>query len=238
LLAGLLEMLLPENNLRRFVKVVMGLFIIVTLLVPMVTFLAQDESWAVSAWQYTGDQDGDVASVFSNGKNISSDMQEATIQECEKRLGRQVEAVVALVPGIKTVRARVQTKAGPIGDTWSGIELVTLEISLINAKSETKKLPESTTLSNREDADSPNEEEVSNEGVSIVRPVAPVEITDPQKSSNLIKKDEGGAKGPVVSNKPDDSSASVNEKEIELQVKSTVANFYGVPREKIQVVFD
>ncbi|NLC07493.1 MAG: stage III sporulation protein AF, partial [Syntrophomonadaceae bacterium] len=32
-MAGLLEMILPGNSLRRFVKVIMGLFIIVTLLV-------------------------------------------------------------------------------------------------------------------------------------------------------------------------------------------------------------
>jgi len=102
LLAGLLEMLLPENNLRKYVKVVLGLFIMITLLIPLVTFISSDESWAVSAWQFTDDSAGEVATVLSNGQEISSKMQEATLRECENRLGRQVEALAALVPGVES----------------------------------------------------------------------------------------------------------------------------------------
>ena len=243
-------MLLPENNLRKYVKVVLGLFIMVTLLIPLVNFISSDESWAVSAWQFTDDSAGEVASVLSNGERISSKMQEATLQECENRLGRQVEALVALVPGVESVRAKVQTKIGPSGELWSGIEKVYLEIGPLgrqSAQSDLTKNPEAG-LSPNPETDEAQEEDPAleedpafEETAPLVTPVDPVVIGDPSEMTATPILDEGGAKEPAAPAKDLGSESSVSQaasqKEIELQVKNTVANFYGVPLSKIQVEF-
>lgn len=270
LLAGLLEMLLPENNLRKYVRVVLGLFIMVTLLIPLVNFISSDESWAVSAWQFTDNSAGEVATVLSNGERINSKMQEAALRECEDRLGRQVEALVTLVPGVESVRAAVQTKAGPSGELWSGIEKVHLEISLLgrqSAQSDSTKDPGTAEFANPEKNEAgekgptleedlvpeedpslkegsvPKQDPAPEETAPLVTPVDPVVIGDPSERTTAPKPklDEGGAKGPAAPAKNLGTESSVNrsvsQKEVELQAKNTVANFYGVPLNKIQVEF-
>ncbi len=234
-------MLLPENNLRKYVKVVVGLFIMVTLLIPLVNFISSDESWAVSAWQFTDDSAGETATVLSNGERMSSKMQAATLQECENRLGRQVEALVALVPGVESVRAKVQAKAGSSGELWSGIEKVYLEIGLLGRQSDLTKDPGSAISPNPKNTEAQEEDPALEETAPLVSPVDPVEIGDPEKRAAPSKLDEGGAKEPAAPAKDLGSESSVNQsvgqKEIESQVKNTVANFYGVPLSKIQVEF-
>lgn len=242
LLAGLLEMLLPENNLRKYVKVVLGLFIMVALLVPLVTFISSDESWAVSAWQFTGSPAAETATVLSAGERLSSQMQEAALMECENRLSRQVEALVALVPGVGSVRARVQTKAGPGGEVWSSIEQVQLEIILADPKAYLDQKLEANILPNHAGAEGKPEDPGPAEKARSVTPVALVKIGDPDQKAAALKFDEGRARQPAVmardfglDNPVGGQSAS--QREVEQQAKNIVANFYGVPESKIQVIF-
>jgi stage III sporulation protein AF len=245
-------MLLPENNLRKYVKVVLGLFIMVTLLIPLVNVISSDESWAVSAWQFSDNAAGEVATVLSNGERISSKLHEVTLKEGEDRLGRQVEALVALVPGVESVRAKVHAKAGPSGELWSGIEKVYLEIGLSGRQSAriySTKDPGPAIYDDPEKADPEledpalEEDQALEETAPLVTPVDPVVIGDPSERTAALKPklDEGGAIEPAAPAKNLGSeslaSQSVSQKEVELQVKNTVANFYGVPLSKIQVEF-
>ena len=77
-------MLLLENNLRKYVKVVLGLFIMVTLLIP----------WSMSSPPMNpgskrlavfGQRGGEVATVLSNGERISSKLHEVTLMR--ERIG-------------------------------------------------------------------------------------------------------------------------------------------------------
>lgn len=239
-------MLLPENNLRKYVKVVLGLFIMVTLLIPLVNFISSDESWAVSAWQFSDNSAGEVATVLSNGERIGSKLHEVTLKEGEDRLGRQVEALVALVPGVESVRAKVHAKAGPSGELWSGIEKVYLEIGLSgrqSARIDSTKDSGPAIYDDPDKTDPELEDQALEETAPLITPVDPVVIGDPSERTAALKPklDEGGAIEPAAPAKNLGSeslaSQSVSQKEVELQVKNTVANFYGVPLSKIQVEF-
>ncbi|NLK52686.1 MAG: stage III sporulation protein AF [Syntrophomonadaceae bacterium] len=227
LLAGFLEMLLPENSLRKFIKVVMGLFIIITLLVPVVSFLAEDKTWAIRAWQYRDEGAGAMSSVFSQGQAMSADLQQATIQECESRLARQIEAMVSLVPEISKVQAVVQMKPGVAGNTWNMIERVLLRIKLAPAKEDRKENHHSESPSGPASGLG-----VNNAGTTPVQPVEPVKIEGLEAQIDPFTPD-------AVANKSLEGRAgnTRNDKELERRIKDMVANFYGVPREAIQVEF-
>ncbi len=108
LLAAFMEMLLPAGNMRRFVKMVMGLFIIITLLNPIMTILHQEPSFEVTAWQSAAPVS--LNSILQNGQQISAAAREAASQEYRQRLGRQMLALAQLVKGIEITQVEVTTE--------------------------------------------------------------------------------------------------------------------------------
>lgn len=246
LLAGLLEMLLPESSLKRFVKVVMGLFVIISILVPVVSLLSQDYSWAVSAWQWHDEELKETAGIIATGKDISSGMQEAAIEECEQRLNRQVEALVSLVPEVKWVQATVQTRAGRAGNSWGLLENVFLKIGLSGEESTVSKskndqetLPEGEFSKEETLAVSQafsESQESSSLGLDLsIKPVAPINIQDTKSE----RQDElkGGGREEIDLSSIDNLSITTKQKRVEKQVKDLVANFYSVNPEKVKIKF-
>jgi stage III sporulation protein AF len=223
-------MLLPGNSLRRFVKVIMGLFIIVTLLVPVVSVIGQGESLAINSWLHSSDASGEVASVLSNGQQINEELTGIAVGEYEKKLSRQVAAMVALVPGVKWVEARVQMKSSS-EDPWAALDSVWLDVGLTTAKPTTRE------RIGAEDRDASEKIEVEAEAVNPVKPVAPVEIIKPSDGTEPVKLDEGGIMDQIEPGESDQLINSSNRERIEEQIRDTVANFYGVSREKIQIEF-
>ncbi len=107
ILAMLLEMLLPTGEMKKYVKMVMGLLIIVAV-VQAVGDLAR--------WDYTGDlpslvekeSDARLPGIIESGKKITGEQQEKAIEQYRSGLAKQVMALArmqkeASVTGVEVI---------------------------------------------------------------------------------------------------------------------------------------
>lgn|GEM_PF-889279 len=107
LLAAFMELILPSSSMQKYVKVVMGLFLIVCILGPVMSLINRNMTVEVSAWQFP-DQSRELNSIMENGRNISLESEKMALEEYGQRLEAQVEALVALNPGVGAVKAKVE----------------------------------------------------------------------------------------------------------------------------------
>lgn len=116
LLTSFIEMLLPSNSLQRFIKVIMGLFIMVTILNPILTLIDQD--MVISSWQLNIPSAEAIDTVLAQGKEVSDLQQFQIIDEYQIRIEKQMEAMVKLIPEVSTVKCQIEVE--PI-DKMGGI---------------------------------------------------------------------------------------------------------------------
>src|SRR5690554_5548028 len=89
LLTIFLDMLLPNNSMQRFVKVVMGLFVMVAILNPIINLFNSD--FELSAWQLASLPEHKVETVLAQGEEIASFHEELALSEYANRLAKQIE---------------------------------------------------------------------------------------------------------------------------------------------------
>lgn len=134
LLASFLEMLIPNNQMKKFVKVVMGLFVIVTILGPIGNLIKRPVALEVNAWQYS-DHTSEFETIMTKAESFQRDTQELATKEYVQRLGDQVAAVAKLVPGVEYVEAQVKVKP-PATNQYGVIEKIVLQVSSSKTKTE------------------------------------------------------------------------------------------------------
>ncbi|MDF9407491.1 MAG: Stage III sporulation protein AF (Spore_III_AF) [Pelotomaculum sp. PtaB.Bin013] len=106
ILAMFLEMLLPAGDMRKYVKMVMGLLIIVAVIQAVGDLLHRD---------YTGDLpsltekkvDERLSLIMESGKKISSEQQQKAIEQYKRGLANQVMALASINKEIPVVDADV-----------------------------------------------------------------------------------------------------------------------------------
>jgi len=105
LLTTFLDMLLPNTNMQRFIKVVMGLFVMLAILNPIVGLIKAD--YELSAWQLASLPEHKVETVLAQGEKIAKVQEEQALGEYKTRIEKQMEALVKLVPGVNDVKCTV-----------------------------------------------------------------------------------------------------------------------------------
>lgn len=109
LLAAFLEMLLPLRETRRFVEVVVGLFVLVTILNPVVALFRQEPLLNLELSQ--GEGEDELSGILRKGKDLE---QTATVQAYNtygKRLEEQVAVMARMVPGVGQAEVKVELAA-------------------------------------------------------------------------------------------------------------------------------
>ncbi|MBE3573628.1 MAG: stage III sporulation protein AF [Moorella humiferrea] len=106
LLAAFLEMLLPDKNITRYVRLVLGLFVVVAILTPVVESLRIGPELELAAWDLRLDQV--AAAPIQQGKELARTNEEAALEIYRNRLAGQIRALVALVPEVKEEEVMVE----------------------------------------------------------------------------------------------------------------------------------
>ncbi|MGI6225443.1 MAG: stage III sporulation protein AF [Peptococcales bacterium] len=136
LLTTFLDMLLPNTSMQRFIKVVMGLFVMLAILNPIVGLFK--ENYELSAWQLTSLPEQKVETVLAQGEKIVKLQEEQALVEYISRIEKQIEALVKLVPGIGNVSCKVEgtsiRKTGAIAKIEKAIIWVTPEENVESGK--------------------------------------------------------------------------------------------------------
>lgn len=110
LLAAFLDLLLPSNTMRKFVKLVMGLFVIAAILNPLTAFLHTPLAMEIPAW--TTLPSGDLPALANEGEEGSQIGRSAVQEQYRMILIRQIQSLVLGVDGIKQAEVEVTLEKG------------------------------------------------------------------------------------------------------------------------------
>lgn len=106
LLTTFLDLLLPSNSMRGFVKAIMGLFILVSILNPVLNIIMGYEDFEVFAWH----QDSFLAdnnSILVKGERLQNVNQELFLENYGQRIEVQMKALLQLIQGVEEVKVQV-----------------------------------------------------------------------------------------------------------------------------------
>jgi len=126
ILAGFLEMLLPESSMKRFVKVLMGLFIILAIISPLFKVFNQ-EFIAEPVIFYTAQaREPSLAAITTAGQELAQ-QNAAAVQETYRRgLSNQIRGLVKLVEGVHDAEVEVVTTPADGTAEYGQIEKVVI----------------------------------------------------------------------------------------------------------------
>jgi stage III sporulation protein AF len=126
LFAAFLEMLLPLRETRRFVEVVVGLFVLVTILNPVVAFFRQEPLLNLDLSQEMGEDE--LSEILRKGK----DLEQTTVVQAHNAYGKHLEkqmAVMArMVPGVAQAKVKVELASSPAQQSAGAVEKVYITI--------------------------------------------------------------------------------------------------------------
>jgi len=113
ILASFMELLLPNSSMRRFVQLVMGLFVLMAILSPVSRLLNKPLEFEVPAWSQNeaGGSGQEFAQVLQQGKSLREKGEQAALEEYRKVLERQAKALALTVKGVKQVTLAAETKS-------------------------------------------------------------------------------------------------------------------------------
>lgn len=114
LFASFMEMLLPNSSMQRFVRVIMGLLIMLAILNPIVDIIQNRGLPAQVPALSLGGKNPEQ--VQKNTERFVQERERLTREMYRNDLAKQIRAVVAAIDGVKSVKVSVElqdTSAGP-----------------------------------------------------------------------------------------------------------------------------
>ena len=108
LVAGFLEMLLPEGNMKPLVRLCIGMFILIAVLNPVLNFFFNERDFQIGSWDYQPEQAEPVIDIETEGARINRAMLDQSQKVARAKLEEQINAVAVLVPGVEKVAAQVE----------------------------------------------------------------------------------------------------------------------------------
>jgi len=192
LITSFLEMLLPQSDLQKFVRVVLGIFIMITILNPLLKLADQNINFERVVLKASGQGMDDLENILAEGRLLKEVTGGMVDEQYSQGLKKQVRSLALLVNGVADATAQVELeeKGGEKSGRIAGIKVL--------LKTEGLFLP--------------NEEQT----------VQPVEI----RISSEKREEMGKAEKEKLSKK---------EERIQKAVQTTVANFYNLSAEQVEV---
>jgi stage III sporulation protein AF len=121
LIAVFIEMLLPLKETRKSVEVVVGLFVLITLLNPIVSFIQQEPLIELEMAEGNEEQ---LQQILDQGKELQQLQTVQTESYYGKHLEEQIAAFACIVPEVEKADARVQFVSGSSQDEVGVIERI------------------------------------------------------------------------------------------------------------------
>lgn len=110
LITSFLEMLLPESGLQKFVRVVLGIFIMVTILNPLLGLINQNIKFEHVALKASGQGMTDLDEILVQGNRLRQVTGEMADEQYSEGLNKQIRALALLVGGVADAQAQVELK--------------------------------------------------------------------------------------------------------------------------------
>lgn len=119
IITTILDLLMPEGRMQSLVKLVMGMFVVVTMLAPVVSILHQEHF--LDAWVLELPQEQQMDSIMAQGEDMRMEQTKAMWQEYQKKLNGQISAILLLMPEVE--RCFVNTEVDENNGALMGVEI-------------------------------------------------------------------------------------------------------------------
>ncbi|WP_413372413.1 stage III sporulation protein AF [Paenibacillus taichungensis] len=144
LLATFVDMLLPNRSMERYVKLVLSLLILLTLLSPITKLLKSDPvgelKRAMTAMDSPSDGNATLEQILAQGKRLQSNEQEQSLQWTAKELANVMKGQIEETTGerVQSVEVKlVMDTSKPETDLASSVELPVIQYVLVEMAGET-----------------------------------------------------------------------------------------------------
>ncbi len=107
LVAGFLEMLLPEGNMKPLVRLCIGMFILIAVLNPVLTCFFSERNFQIGSWDYQPERLDQAADIEEAGARINQNLVGRSEKITKGKLEEQINAVAVLVPGVQSVDSQI-----------------------------------------------------------------------------------------------------------------------------------
>lgn len=105
IVVSFLELLLPDGLMKPFIRFAVGLFILVSILNPLLSTFFHDE-FQISLWDYKIDP-GEELNILNKGEEIQADIAGFQNEFIKEKIQGQIAAMALLVPGVEDVKSEV-----------------------------------------------------------------------------------------------------------------------------------
>lgn len=120
-ITSFLELMLPEGGIKPFVRFAIGLFVIIAVLNPVLSFLFQDHNFEIKWW----DAQNMVSSqeqVVQKGQVLQEQIVGIGNHKLKEKLEGQINSMAQLVPGVAEVKCSAELNQD------GGIETLSLKV--------------------------------------------------------------------------------------------------------------
>jgi len=128
MVAAFLEMLLPLKETRRFVQVVIGFFVLIIVLGPVVSIWQKKLPLGVSAFPAAQTDSTQLQSIIVEGQILQKSNLDQAKKAYLSRLEEQVVVMVRLIPGVQDASAQVVLDKAPDGQSMGAVDRVLLHL--------------------------------------------------------------------------------------------------------------
>lgn len=159
LLTTLLEMLLPDGDMRRYVRLVMGLFVIMVVINPVLSLFHNGVNLDAVSFK-SSQTDGGLRAAVAKGEKLRMEQRVRVLAGLKEKINGQVLALARLNKSVNVTGVEVEMVDDPQSENFGQIKSI-----IVNTGSGTK---------------TPDNAKMPAGGISSVRKVAPVEIEVPE----------------------------------------------------------
>ena len=105
-IASFLEILLPNNSMRPFVRFTIGLFVILAILNPILSIFYSGRTLETQAWDLPWEYN-ETGAYEETGIEVNRDIQKAGSEVIKEKMEQQINSLAILVPGIGDLETQV-----------------------------------------------------------------------------------------------------------------------------------
>lgn len=115
LLTTFLEMLMPSSSMQRFVKVIMGLFILIAILNPILRLINQQQDLEAFVWQQ--ENSAQFNSILKQGECLQKVNEDLFWENYQQQIERQMESLLKLIHGVDEAEVQIKLAQTSKGET-------------------------------------------------------------------------------------------------------------------------
>ncbi|HHY05691.1 MAG TPA: stage III sporulation protein AF [Clostridia bacterium] len=136
LLTTFLELIMPSSSMQRFVKVVMGLFVLIAILNPILNVIKQEQNLEAFIWQQEEWSSTQFNSVLEQSEHLQKVNQDLLWENYQQKLELQMNSLVNLISGVEdsAVQVKLQQASERYQESGELIKEVTVTVGKQEAK--------------------------------------------------------------------------------------------------------